>query len=68
MKRNRSLPDVQKRMRVRSARTVARYEKSAATLARFDSYQASKKQYFDECDKNLRSVVLGLSLPTRFRG
>jgi hypothetical protein len=54
VKRNRSLPDVQKRMRVRSARAVARYDKSAATLALFDSYQASKMQYFDECDKNLR--------------
>ena len=54
LKRNRSLPDVQKRMRVRSARAVARYDKSAATLALFDSYQASKMQYFDECDKNLK--------------
>jgi hypothetical protein len=68
LKKNRSLPDVQIRMRVRSARTVARYEKNAATLAVFDSYPAGKKQYFDVCDKGLRSVVLGLRLPTKFRG
>jgi hypothetical protein len=38
--------DVQKRMRVRSARTVARYEKSAATLARFRQLPRKQEAVF----------------------
>ena len=61
----RPLDSIQKRTRVRTTRTVLRYVNSAAKFKRYHSYTIGYKNYFIECEKAWKDVVLGVAAPVK---